>query len=234
MRVDQKPIGRTPALEPRRPTPGCSTPCASCSPPPRGPRAALRRRPLFVQRRQGTLRDLRGRRLRLRGAHLPAQRVCALPHVPRRALQPARRSEIRYRGKNIAEVLALTVDDACEFFAEEPLVLRPLNVLREVGVGYLRLGPARDGALRRRSPTHQARDRTAAGPARRHPVCARRTHDRAASRRRAEVAGTARSAWCDQGNTVIVVEHDLSVIARSDWIIDDRPRRRATKAVASS
>src|SRR6185295_14811382 len=46
----------------------------------------------------------------------------------------------RYHDKNIAEVLALTVDDACDFFKDEPNVFRPLSVLREVGVGYLRLG----------------------------------------------------------------------------------------------
>src|SRR6185437_11706900 len=48
--------------------------------------------------------------------------------------------KIRYRGKNIAQVLALTVGAACEFFAEEEQVLRSLHVLRDVGLGYLRLG----------------------------------------------------------------------------------------------
>ncbi len=61
------------------------------------------------------------------------------PRAMARATTP-KTLEILYRSKNIAEVLALTVDDACEFFPEDPLVLRPLEVLREVGVGYLRLG----------------------------------------------------------------------------------------------
>ncbi|HEX8330834.1 MAG TPA: excinuclease ABC subunit A, partial [Hymenobacter sp.] len=52
----------------------------------------------------------------------------------------AKTLEIQYRGKNIAEVLGLTVDDAWEFFADEPPVHRALTVLREVGLGYLRLG----------------------------------------------------------------------------------------------
>jgi len=48
--------------------------------------------------------------------------------------------EITYRGKNIADVLRLTVDAAAEFFVDDPPVLRALTVLREVGLGYLRLG----------------------------------------------------------------------------------------------
>ncbi|MEN3362788.1 MAG: excinuclease subunit, partial [Burkholderiales bacterium] len=52
----------------------------------------------------------------------------------------AKTLEITYRDKNIAEVLGLTVDAAAEFFVEEPQVLRSLNVLQEVGLGYLRLG----------------------------------------------------------------------------------------------
>ena len=52
----------------------------------------------------------------------------------------AKTLEIKYRDKNIADVLGMTVDAACEFFADEPHVHRSLDVLREVGLGYLRLG----------------------------------------------------------------------------------------------
>src|SRR6202012_4336836 len=48
--------------------------------------------------------------------------------------------EIKYRGQNIAEVLGMTVDAAYEFFANDPQTRRALHVLREVGLGYLRLG----------------------------------------------------------------------------------------------
>src|SRR5438045_5169886 len=48
--------------------------------------------------------------------------------------------EITYRGKSVADVLSMTVDAAGAFFRDEPAVRRPLEVLREVGVGYLRLG----------------------------------------------------------------------------------------------
>ena len=52
----------------------------------------------------------------------------------------AKTLEIKHRGRNIAEVLAMTVDAAWEFFADEPRVRRSLEVLRQVGLGYLRLG----------------------------------------------------------------------------------------------
>ncbi|MCA1538163.1 ATP-binding cassette domain-containing protein, partial [Bradyrhizobium sp. NBAIM03] len=48
--------------------------------------------------------------------------------------------EVTWRDKNIAEVLRLTVDAACDFFADEASVMRALNVLRDIGLGYLRLG----------------------------------------------------------------------------------------------
>lgn len=48
--------------------------------------------------------------------------------------------DVLYNGKNIAEVLRLTVDTACVFFAADSSVLRPLELLRDIGLGYLRLG----------------------------------------------------------------------------------------------
>jgi excinuclease ABC subunit A len=130
--------------------------------------------------------------------------------------------EIQYRGKNIAEVLALTVDDACLFFKDEPQILRSLNVLREVGVGYLRLGqPATElsgGEAQRvklatelqrmqRGDTLSVLDEPTTGL---HPDDVRKLLAQLQS-------------LVDQGNTVIVVEHDLSVIAAADWVIDVGP-----------
>src|SRR6185436_10676276 len=48
--------------------------------------------------------------------------------------------EVTWRGKNIADVLRMSVDDACAFFADEPSVLKALALLRDIGLGYLRLG----------------------------------------------------------------------------------------------
>ena len=134
----------------------------------------------------------------------------------------AKTLEIQYRGKNIAEVLALTVDEACEFFAEEEGVLRSLQVLRAVGVGYLRLGqPATElsgGEAQRvklatelqrvqRGDTLYILDEPTTGL---HPDDVRKLLSQL-------------QALADLGNTIIVVEHDLSVIRESDWMIDVGP-----------
>lgn len=70
--------------------------------------------------------------------------------------------EVEWHCRNIAQVLQMTVDEACAFFADEPQVLRPLDVLREIGLGYLRLGQPSDGTVGRRGAAHQAGDRTTA------------------------------------------------------------------------
>jgi excinuclease ABC subunit A len=130
--------------------------------------------------------------------------------------------EIRYQGKNIAEVLGMSVDVACEFFAAEPLVRRSLIVLRDVGVGYLRLGqPATElsgGEAQRiklatelqrpqRGDTLYVLDEPTTG-----------LHPADVEKLMAQL-----EALVDAGNTVVVVEHDLRVIERSDWIIDMGP-----------
>lgn len=134
----------------------------------------------------------------------------------------AKTLEIRYQGKNIADVLGMSVDEAYDFFADEPHVHRSLLVLREVGVGYLRLGqPATElsgGEAQRiklatelqrpqRGDTLYVLDEPTTGL---HPADV-------------EKLMTQLEALVDAGNTVIVVEHDLRVIGRSDWVIDMGP-----------
>jgi excinuclease ABC subunit A len=130
--------------------------------------------------------------------------------------------EITYKDKNVAEVLRLTVDAAAEFFADDPQVLRPLTVLREVGLGYLRLGqPATElsgGEAQRiklatelqriqRGDTLYVLDEPTTGL---HPSDVERLQ-------------TQLDGLVDAGNTVIVVEHDMRMVAASDWIIDIGP-----------
>ncbi|MDK1342442.1 excinuclease ABC subunit UvrA [Streptomyces sp. 378] len=130
--------------------------------------------------------------------------------------------EVTYRGRNIAQVLDLTVESAAEFFADTPAVARSLGALLDVGLGYLRLGqPATElsgGEAQRiklaselqrgrRGHTLYLLDEPTTGL---HPadvdVLMRQLH-----------------GLVDAGHTVIVVEHDMSVVARADWVIDLGP-----------
>ena len=134
----------------------------------------------------------------------------------------AKTLEVRYRETNIAEVLGLTVDDAWEFFADESAIFRALTVLREVGLGYLRLGqPATElsgGEAQRiklatelqrigRGNTLYVLDEPTTG-----------LHPSDVEKLLLQLEGLV-----EAGNTVIVVEHDMRVVAGSDWVIDIGP-----------
>lgn len=130
--------------------------------------------------------------------------------------------EISYRGKNIAEVLGLTVDAAFEFFSGESGVQRSLATLREVGLGYLRLGqPATElsGGEAQRIKLATELQRTQRGHALYildEPTTGLHPSDVERLLRQLH-------ALVEAGNTVIVVEHDMRLIAASDWIIDIGP-----------
>ena len=130
--------------------------------------------------------------------------------------------EVEWNGRNIAQVLDMTVEDACAFFAAEPQALRPLSVLNDIGLGYLRLGqPATElsgGEAQRvklatelqraqRGNTLYILDEPTSG-----------LHPADADRLMRHLQGLV-----DAGNTVIVVEHDMRLIAGMDWVIDIGP-----------
>jgi excinuclease ABC subunit A len=134
----------------------------------------------------------------------------------------AKTLEIKYRGKSIADVLGMTVNEAFEFFADESHLRRALTVLKEVGLGYLRLGqPATElsgGEAQRiklatelqrlsRGDTLYVLDEPTTGL---HPADVERLIQQL-------------DRLVDAGNTVILVEHDMHVIANSDWVIDMGP-----------
>ncbi len=130
--------------------------------------------------------------------------------------------EIKYRDKSIAEVLALTVDAAWEFLADEPPVRRALEVLRQVGLGYLRLGqPATELSGGEAQRIKLATELQRAGRGNTLYVLDEPTtglHPSDVEKLLAQLDGLVYA-----GNTVIVVEHDLRVTAGSDWVIDIGP-----------
>jgi excinuclease ABC subunit A len=130
--------------------------------------------------------------------------------------------EIQWKERNIADVLQMTVDTACAFFGDEPQIMRALTVLRDIGLGYLRLGqPATElsgGEAQRiklatelqraqRGETLYILDEPTTG-----------LHSTDSDRLLIQLQGLV-----DAGNTVIVVEHDMRVAAQSDWVIDMGP-----------
>ena len=134
----------------------------------------------------------------------------------------AKTLEIRYRDRTIADVLGMTVDSAADFFAGDAQVARPLAALREVGLGYLRLGqPATElsgGEAQRiklatelqrvqRSGTIYLLDEPTTGL---HPADV-------------ELLMRQLDGLVEAGNSVIVVEHDMRVAAAADWIVDIGP-----------
>jgi excinuclease ABC subunit A len=129
---------------------------------------------------------------------------------------------VQHQGKNIAEVLAMTVDDAFEFFAEDASVRRPLEVLREVGLGYLRLGqPATELSGGEAQRIKLATELQRAGRGSSLYVLDEPTtglHPDDVERLLTQLDGLVAA-----GNTVVVVEHDMHVVAGSDWVIDMGP-----------
>ena len=134
----------------------------------------------------------------------------------------AKTLEVKYKDKNIAEVLRMTVDEAVEFFAEKPAILRSLEMLHEVGLGYLRLGqPATElsGGEAQRIKLATELQRLGKGNTLYvldEPTTGLHPSD-------VEKLVVQLNRLVDAGNTVIVVEHDMHVIAGSDWVIDMGP-----------
>jgi excinuclease ABC subunit A len=130
--------------------------------------------------------------------------------------------EIRYRGRNIHEVLQMTIEEANQFFAAVPMIASKLQTLMDVGLGYIQLGQnattlsggeaqrvklARELAKRATGRTLYILDE---------PTTGLHFHDVAQLL-------TVLHRLRDEGNTVVVIEHNLDVVKTADWIIDLGP-----------
>jgi len=130
--------------------------------------------------------------------------------------------EVRYKGKSIAEVLDMPIDEAVEFFAAIPAIARHLKTLCEVGLGYVRLGqPATTlsgGEAQRVKLASELQKRSTGRTVYvlDEPTTGLHFED---IRKLLVVLGR----LVDQGNTVLVIEHNLDVIKTADWIIDMGP-----------
>jgi excinuclease ABC subunit A len=130
--------------------------------------------------------------------------------------------EVRYKGKNISEVLDMTVDEACEFFENMPAIRRKIETLRDVGLGYIKLGQpsttlsggeaqriklATELSRRSTGKTIYILDEPTTGL---HFADVHKLID-------------ILQRLTEGGNTVVVIEHNLDVIKVADYIIDLGP-----------
>ena len=130
--------------------------------------------------------------------------------------------DVKYKGKNIAEVLEMTIDDACEFFKPIPKIYRKLETLQQVGLGYIRMG--------------QPATTLSGGEAQRMKLASelsKRSTGRTIYILDEPTTGlhfedvrrllTVLQKLIETGNTVLVIEHNLDVIKTADYLIDMGP-----------
>jgi len=219
--IDQSPIGRTPRSNPATYTNAF------------GPI-----RELFAQTKEARMRGYKPGRFsfNVRGGRCEA---CAgdgvkkiemhfLPdvYVPCEVCKGKRYNretlEVRYKGKNIYEVLEMTVAEACQFFENIPPIRRKLELLRDVGLSYLKLGqpaPTLSGGEAQRVKLAKELSKVATGRTLYlldEPTTGLHFED-------VRLLLNVLNRLVDLGNTVVVIEHNMEVIKCADWIIDLGP-----------
>ncbi|MBD1551298.1 excinuclease ABC subunit UvrA [Pseudomonas sp. C2L12B] len=221
VQVDQKPIGRTPRSNLATYT-GLFDQVRKLF------AATPQARALGFDAGQFSFNVAKGRCPQCEGEGFVSVELLFMPSVyaPCPACQGARYApatlQVQWQGHSIADVLALTVEQACELFSEQAAVQRPLAVLRELGLGYLRLGqPATElsgGEAQRiklatelqrahRGGTLYVLDEPTTG-----------LHPSDVDRLLAQLHGLV-----EQGSTVVLVEHNMRVVAQADWLLDIGP-----------
>jgi len=130
--------------------------------------------------------------------------------------------EVRYKGKNIAEVLDMTVEEACSFFANQPRILNKIRTLYDVGLGYIKLGQSSTtlsgGEAQRVKLATELSKRSTGSTVYilDEPTTGLHVAD---VHKLVDILGR----LVEAGNTVVVIEHNLDVIKVSDYIIDLGP-----------
>ncbi len=131
--------------------------------------------------------------------------------------------DVQYRGKNIHDILELSVDDALEFFKDEKDILQKLKPLSSVGLGYVKLGQSSDTLSGGEAQRVKLASFLGKGKSLGHilfifdePTTGLHFHD-------IKKLLTSFNALIDQGHSVLVVEHNTDVIRSADWVIDLGP-----------
>lgn len=130
--------------------------------------------------------------------------------------------EVEYKGKNIADILKMTVDEALEFFKNMPKIKRKLSTIQEVGLGYLELGQPSNtlsGGESQRLKISRELVKVIEGKMLYildEPTTGLHFYD-------VDKLITVLRKLVDKGNTVVVIEHNLDMIKNADWIIDMGP-----------
>lgn len=219
--IDQQPIGRTPRSNPATYT---------------GVFDAIRE--LFSQTSEARMRGYKAGRFsfNVKGGRCEACKgdgilkieMHFLPdvYVPCEVCKGARYNretlEVRYKGKNISEVLDMTIDEAVEFFANVPRIARKLKIIQDVGLGYIKLGqPATtlSGGEAQRVKLATELSRRSTGKTLYildEPTTGLHTAD---IHKLLDIL----QRLVDGGDTVVVIEHNLDVIKTADYIIDLGP-----------
>ncbi len=219
--VDQSPIGRTPRSNPATYT-GLFTPI----------RELFAQTPTARERGYDTGRfsfNVKGGRCEAcQGDGLVKVEMHFLPdvYVPCDVCHGLRYNretlDVRYRGKNIAEVLDLTIEQAMEFFRAVPNVARRLQTLLDVGLGYVKLGQSAttlSGGEAQRVKLSQELSKRDTGRTLYildEPTTGLHFHD-------IELLLRVLHSLRDAGNTLVIIEHNLDVIKTADWVIDLGP-----------
>jgi excinuclease ABC subunit A len=130
--------------------------------------------------------------------------------------------DVTFKGKNVAEVLDMSCEEGSEFFANQPVIARHLTTLVDVGLGYVRLGqpaPTLSGGEAQRVKLASELSKRGTG----HTIYILDEPTTGLHFEDIRKLLTVLSRLVDQGNTVLVIEHNLDVIKSADWVVDLGP-----------